>query len=665
MSETNKTNAASAGSLNPPRWNLDSVFPGFDSPEFARAKKRLGELASASVAHMENAPVSSCADCGPSPIQKKRFEEWLSAALKLEDESDILSRTLSSYCYAIYSTNTGDKRAMNEINAVDEIALPFAKAEVLFLNALAAHEDEVRDLISSNPDIGTFKFYLEDALFWQKKQMSAAEEDLAADLARSGADAWSRLQEQLTSTVDVAWDEKTGERKTLVELRALAYDKDAITREKAFKKELEACKSIGISVAACLNGIKGTAISLNERRHWAGAESADSEKPAGSAASAERAVAAGNELNGNGAASALELSPALEKSVCQGRLSPKALRALISAMEESMSHWRRYLKAKARLLGKASCSFPDLFAPVGGHFPEYEWDDVKRIVIENFSLFSPRMGEFAKRAFESNWIDAESRSGKVSGAYCTDMPLVKETRVLANFDGAFNSVTTVAHELGHAFHSDVVKDLPGLQQDYPMTLAETASIFAETVVFESELAKAPVEAKLGLIEVHLQDGCQILVDILSRFYFEQSVFAGRKSGELTVDDYCAKMTEAQKRTYGDGLAADGYHPFMWLVKCHYYSSELAFYNFPYAFGQLFGMALYARYRKEGSSFAKVYEEILLETGRMDAVSLTARAGFDIESKEFWKSGIDVFVAQIDEFEKLVASRAALSGEKQQ
>ena len=501
----------------PPRWNLDSVFSGFDSPEYSRAKTRLGELAAASVSHMENAPVPSCADCGPSAIQKQKFEAWLVAALALEDESDILSRTLSSYCYAIYSTNTGDKRAMNEINAVDEIALPFAKAEVLFLNALAAHEDEVRDLILTNPDIGKFKFYLEDALFWQKKQMSAAEEDLAADLARSGADAWGRLQEQLTSTVDVVWDEKTGERKTLVELRALAYDKDAGVREKAFKKELEACKSIGISVAACLNGIKGTAISLNDRRHWTG------ELP-------------GSKVAGSDAAEMFALSPALEKSVRQGRLSPKALHALIGAMEESLPHWRRYLKAKALLLGKTSCSFPDLFAPVGGHFPEYSWDAVKRIVIENFSSFSPRMGDFAKRAFESNWIDAESRSGKVSGAYCTDMPLVKETRVLANFDGAFNSVTTVAHELGHAFHSDVVKDLPGLQQDYPMTLAETASIFAETVVFESELAKASAEAKLGLIEVHLQDGCQILVDILSRFHFEQSVFAGRKEGELTVDD---------------------------------------------------------------------------------------------------------------------------------
>jgi pepF/M3 family oligoendopeptidase len=614
-----------------PRWNLDSIFPGFDSNEFKAAKLRLAKLAADSVAHMEAAPAVAEADSVTASVTAsangKPFELWLLRALELQNESDALSRTLSSYCYAIYSTDTASARAMAETNSVDEIALPFAKAEVLFLNALAAREAEVRVLARTNPAIGEYAFYLEESLFWQKKQMTAAEEDLAADLARSGADAWGRLQEQLTSTADCLWDEKTGERKTLVDLRALAYDKDGAVREKAYRKELETCASIALPVAASLNGIKGTSIALNARRAWTGAT-----------------------------VGTFALSPALEKSARQGRLSPKALGALIGAMEDSLPHWRRYLKAKARLLGKKSCAFYDLFAPVGGAFPEYKWEDVRRIVIDNFTSFSPRMGDFARNAFESSWIDGESRSGKVSGAYCTDMPLVKETRVLANFDGTFNSVTTVAHELGHAFHSDVLKDIPALQQDYPMTLAETASIFAETVVFESELASASDDAKLGLVEVHLQDGCQIIVDILSRFYFERSVFAARKDAELSVDALREAMTDAQKATYGDGLDAESLHPYMWLVKCHYYSSDLAFYNFPYAFGQLFGLALYARYRAEGSSFARVYEELLLETGRMDAVSLTARAGFDIESKEFWKSGIDVFVSQIDEFERIVEAR---------
>ena len=589
-----------------PRWSLDSIFPGFDSAEYSAAKKELGDLAVRLLAHLESVPAEASA-----------FEVWLLEALSLNDEADILSRTLSSYCYAVYSTDTANKRAMTELNQVDEIALPFARAGVLFLNALAANETAVHAAVKSNPEIGKFAFYLEDSLYWQKKQMTASEEDLAADLARSGADAWGRLQEQLTSTADCLWDETTGERKTLVELRSLAYNRDRAVRQKAFGKELEICRRIALPVSAALNGVKGTAITLNARRSW---------------------------------------NESLDKSVRQGRLSRKALDALISAMEDSLPDWRRYLKAKAKLLGIPACAFHDIFAPVGGHFPSYTWDEARSVITKNFSGFSARMGDFAKRAFDFSWIDAEPRSGKVSGAYCTDMPLRKETRVLCNFDGTFNTVITVAHELGHAFHSDVVKDLPGLQQDYPMTLAETASIFAETVVFDAELAKADSDARLGLLEMHLQDGCQILVDILSRFYFERSVFAERKKGELPADDFCALMADAQQRTYGDGLDPDALHPYMWLIKGHYYSAGLAFYNFPYAFGQLFGLGLYARYKKEGPAFAETYEKILLETGRMDAVELTAKAGFDIETKAFWKSGIDLFVAQIDEFEKLVAGR---------
>lgn len=628
------TTASGHNSGRAPRWNLDSVFPGFDSSEYRSAKSRLSALAREVPAHMEKAGIGRASEgqasegcaCEGRACEVRAavpdFSVWLQDALALLNEADLYSRTLSSYCYAIYSTNTADKRAMNEINAIEEMCVPFARAEVLFLNALSAHEDEVREAVSGNPEIAPYSFYLEDALFWQKKQMSAAEEDLAADLARTGADAWGRLQEQITSGADCLWDEASGERKTLVDLRSLAYDKDRSVREKAFHKELEICASAALPVASALNGIKGTAVLLNRRRGW------------------------------TGTAGSFPLDPALEKSVAQGRLSPKALEALIGAMEDSLPHWRRYLKAKAKIMGIPACAFYDLFAPIGGKFPQYDWETVRSTVVSSFESFSPRLGAFARRAFESGWIDAESRSGKVSGAYCTDMPLVRETRVLANFDGAFNSVTTVAHELGHAFHSNVVMELPPLQQDYPMTLAETASIFAETIVFNDVLAKASAEEKLGLIEAHLQDGCQILVDILSRFYFERSVFADRASGELSAEDLCAKMREAQLRTYGDGLDSSLLHPYMWLVKIHYYSSDLSFYNFPYAFGQLFGMALYARYKSEGSGFASVYEDLLRETGRMDAVSLTARAGFDIESREFWQNGIDLFIREIDEFERL-------------
>ena len=646
-----------------PRWNLLSIFPGFDSLEYQNAKKRLSIVASEFLAHL--AALSGIGNGNALGIMDSQrtssadFELWLIKALDMQNLADVYSRTLSSYCYAAYSTNTSDNRAMNELNAIEEIQLPFARADVLFLNALAANFQTVQEIMNKNTFVGRYSFFLNDALFRQKRQMSAAEEALAADLARSGADAWGRLQEQLTSTADCVWDEKSGMRKTLVELRALAYNPDRTIREKAYVKELEACKNISIPIAAALNGIKGTSISLNRRRHWVGGKKREKDSSKTNNSKQPNVFipfSYDDDFYCDPNSSDTGTYGALEKSVRQSRITRETLDALITVLEESLPHWQRYLRAKARLLGIPACAFYDLFAPVGSNFPVYSWEEVRSTVISNFASFSSAMGNFATRAFDSGWIDAEPRKGKVSGAYCIDMPLVKETRVLCNFDGSFNTVITVAHELGHAFHFDVVKNLPGLQQNYPMTLAETASIFAETVVFHAELAKAVPEARLGLLEAHLQDGCQIMTDILSRFYFEKSVFADRIRGELSPDDFCAKMIDAQKRTYGDGLDPEKLHPYMWLIKCHYYSSDLAFYNFPYAFGQLFAMALYARYRDEGPAFAKTYEQILLETGRMDAIELTAKAGCDIEDSEFWRSGLAVFVSQIDEFEKLVATQ---------
>jgi oligoendopeptidase F len=267
------------------------------------------------------------------------------------------------------------------------------------------------------------------------------------------------------------------------------------------------------------------------------------------------------------------------------------------------------------------------------------------------------MGDFASRAFASSWIDAQPRPGKVGGAYCVDFPEAKACRVLCNFDGSFNSVTTIAHELGHAWHAERVRGLPYVYTQYPMTLAETASIFSETLVFEAALKDAPAERRAALLELRLQDACQVIVDILSRFYFERAVFDRRAKSELLPDEFCELMLDAQRRAYGDGLDGELLHPYMWLVKGHYYSSDLAFYNFPYAFGQLFGAALFSRYEKEGASFAGAYRGILEETGKASAVEVTARAGFDIEKPDFWREGLALFERQTDELERLSWPRA--------
>ncbi len=599
------------GSENLPLWDLSPVFPGLDSPEWTTAKARIAGLGDQLIAHLSSL----------GPAGSPGLAEWLVKSLELGEKASSLYTTLGAYAYSCYSTATRDAMAMAELNAVEELALPLKRAEVLNRNALASRRDEVLALATgpkADPRLAPFHFFFEEEIFLQSRQMAPELEDLAADLSRSGGDAWGRLQEAVSSNTSVLWDDRTGERKTITELRNLAYDPDRAVRAKAFLLELDAWKGVEIPVAAALNGVKGFAVSLNKRRGWKGA---------------------------------------IDKSITQSRMSPATLDALIGAMEDSLPVFRRYLGAKAAFLGLPKLAFYDIFGPLVSESDKgrtWTWEEAGVFIVEKFSSFDPAMGAFAARAFRESWIDARPREGKIGGAYCIHFPEARVPRVLCNFDGTFSDLVTVAHELGHAWHYDCIKDKPQALAQYPMTLAETASIFAETLVFESAMAGAPDAERLGLLELHLQDSTQVIVDILSRYKFEASVFARREKGELPAEDFCALMSEAQMATYGDALDPELLHPWMWAAKGHYYSPELSFYNFPYAFGLLFGLGLYARYRKEGPAFAASYRSLLAQTGSASAVEVTRMAGFDIETKAFWKSGLDVIGAQIAEFEALVA-----------
>ena len=596
------------GSENLPLWNLDSVFPDFESDRYSAAKTRAASLSTEALEYYQKSQKPSAGEDAAA---------WLKKALALNDELGSLMETLSAYTYARFSTATRDAKAMAELNAVEALMLPAKRVDVLFKNALAARKDAVETLITGDAFFKPYAFVLKEELLFQSRQMSPELEDLAEDLGRSGADAWSRLQEAVSSNASTIWDEPTGARKTVIELRNLAFDTDRSVREKAYNLELSVWKSVELPMAAALNGVKGTTNSLNARRGW---------------------------------------KDALEKSTAQARISAATLDALLTAMEASLPVWRDYLKAKAKALGLKKLAFFDLFAPVeqkDSPLPTFSWDQARSFIVEKFSSFDPGMGAYADKAFASRWIDAKPREGKVGGAYCTDFPLSKEARVLCNYDGSFSSVSTVAHELGHAWHHECILDQPYGLSHYPMTLAETASIFAETIVSEAALAQAEDAARLPLIEMHLQDGCQVIVDILSRFYFERQIFSRRADNELSPEQYCAAMLEAQDKTYGDGLDPEKRHPYMWAVKGHYYIPSLSYYNFPYAFGQLFGLGLYERYRQEGSGFVKAYRKLLSETGSMSAVDLTKKAGFDIESPEFWLSSLQVFARQTKAFKDLV------------
>jgi oligoendopeptidase F len=292
-----------------------------------------------------------------------------------------------------------------------------------------------------------------------------------------------------------------------------------------------------------------------------------------------------------------------------------------------------------------------MFAPVSSNENVWEYEDAAAFIIKQFGTFSPRLSVFAARAFREHWIDAEPREGKVDGAYCT--PLRKdESRVFANYKASFDGVSTLAHELGHGYHNLNLAQCTMLQRSTPMALAETASIFCETIIRNAALQNAGRQEQIAILEASLQGACQVVIDITSRFLFEQRLFGQRTQRELSIDELNNLMLEAQRETYGDGLDEKALHPYMWAMKPHYYSSRLSFYNYPYMFGLLFGLGLYARYKEDGEKFKSGYDELLSRTGLADAATLAQQFGINIRSVDFWRASFDIVRQDIELFEEL-------------
>lgn len=588
-----------------PHWNLDSIYPGLDSREFADDLASMEVL----VATLEQRLANEQADAGT----------WLGEVLGSYQELLDTTETLFAYASALLTVDTNDAKAMRALNKVEDASLAVKGVHVKLLNALARRQEAIRPALQGDGALSRYRFVIEELLQEQAHTMTEAEEALAADLNRSGADAWGRLQEAVSSNADYLWDEATGEHKTVIQLRALAFEKDREVRQRAFKAELSVWKRHEIAFAYALNGVKGTTLTLDKRRGYR--------------------------------------NP-LQRAVEQARITDEVLGALIGTIEKNLGVFRTYLRAKAHALGQEKLAFYDLFAPVGELDVRYSHEEARSFIIGNFKRFHPPLGEFAAMAFDEQWIDSEPRAGKVGGAYCTSFPLRGETRILANFDHSFDGVSTLAHELGHAYHDHVTKDLPALLRHYPMTLAETASIFSQFIIFQGALKEASPQAQVALIENFLQDATQTCVDILSRFYFEREVFARRAEGDLMADQYSLLMQHAQKAAYGDALDEDALHPWMWAVKGHYYSNEVPFYNFPYAFGQLFGLGVYRLSAEDPERFGSRYDELLLRTGQDCAPAVTASVGCDIGSEAFWQQSIDVIAGYVKQFCELTGYKGA-------
>ncbi len=579
-----------------PRWDWSDIFPGLGTPELEKAWQDLENKLAKFQEALERHKIGNR---GPLPTDRLAFPEVISAA-----NAFLRAFTpIRAFLQGLVDTDSTNSQAQAKLSELQKLFLGFERLRPRFVAWLAQLDPE-------EVGAGPYRLLLQEARVQAQHMMSEPEEVLAAELRLSGGTAWAKLHGNVTSLMTA---EVGGKRLPITAVRNLAYSPQEPVRKEAYEAELAAWKAQEVPLAAALNGVKGEASVLNRKRGW---------------------------------------KDDLEPVLFRNRITREILAAMHDVVEESFPLWRRYFAAKAKALGKPRLDWWDLFAPVGQSQRKWTWEEARAFVVENLARFSPADAEIATLAFQRNWIDAEPRVGKRGGAYCTHVGEGK-SRILANYEESFDSVSTLAHELGHAYHNWCLRHVPPLLRQYPMTLAETASIMNETVVVEAALRVLPEDEKLPILETYLQGAAQVIVDIHARFLFESWVFARRARRELTPDEFCSLMVEGQKATYGEALAT--FHPYMWAVKPHYYGTD--FYNFPYTFGLLFGLGLYDHYRREGERFLSRYEELLASVGMYPVAELAERFGFSLASRRFWDQSMAYLAEKIEEFVGHVTQQA--------
>lgn len=584
-------------------WSLNELYSSFDSKEYKEDNGKLDTLMKDFI---------KWADDNLSSLQNlaEKMEKYIEFTV---DITTIFNK-LMAFANLTTSVEARNELALQEYDKLKVKFSDLTKPMVQF-EGFIKNIDNLEELIDSSEILQEHKFFLCQIKEQSKYMLSEKEEVLISKMSNTGSSAWTNLQNMVSSTllVDINID---GEDKKLPlpAVRNLAYDKDSAKRKAGYEAEMKAYKVIEESSAAALNGIKGEVITVSELRGF--------ESP-------------------------------LEETLVKSRMDKETLDAMLTAMKEFLPVFHKYYRKKAELLGyENGLPFYEMFAPMGEVNMSFSYSEAMDYIIKNFRTFSDKLADYTQNAYDKNWLDVEPREGKRGGAFCSNLHPIKESRILSNFNGSFSNMTTLAHELGHGYHGLTLRDESILNSRYPMPIAETASIFCETIVVNAALKEASDTEALSILESSISDAGQVIVDIYSRFLFETELFKRRKTHALSVNELKEIMMEAQKEAYGEGLDHSILHPYMWANKPHYYSAGLNFYNFPYAFGLLFSKGLYAEYLKRGDEFVKEYDELLNSTGKNNIKDVALRMDIDVHNPEFFRNSLRLVEENINKFIEL-------------
>lgn len=577
-------------------WDLSVFYKGFDDEQIERDFARVDEIVKEKQALLQ---------------QGLPVRETLEKYMALAQEQALTSKygEYASLTLAADATNTDAMQLMDRTMQQSVAGQLASSAFVRYLGNLS--EEELKDVIAQSEQLQAVAFSLRSDRAAAAHLPAPEVHEWLLKMSLTGSEAFSQLRDKLDATMLVDY---RGEKLPLSAVRGKAEDPDEKVRFDAYQAELAAYPQVEQAMAACLNGIKGEGLTMLNAEHF---------------------------------------DSILDQTLFYSNMDRETLDAMWTACREFLPAFRRYLRKKGELLGHNNgLPFFDLFAPVHlgeGGGKTYTVEQARALLIREMSKFTPEMGQFIDNAFENSWIDMFPHAGKSGGAFCASVPHCEQSRVLTNFTGSLGDVSTLAHELGHAWHNYCMTGLPMAMRNEPMPLAETASIFNETLLSGALRQSASKEELFTLLESELQNATQTVVDIYSRFLFESAVIEGRKTHTLSVEELKSLMLDAQEQSYGDGLDPQYRHPYMWACKSHYYIPGFGFYNFPYAFGMLFGKGVFAQYQQKGAEFVPVYKQLLRSCGSDNVVNVAASVGIDVHSVDFWRQSLRVIEKDIELF----------------
>lgn len=573
------------------RWDLEKIFKGGSlSKPFKQFLKEIKNL----IATFE-----------ASEDIKKGIQLWQTISEQLGEAS--------SFVGCLLAQNVHDKEADVLETVVRELFARFEIASNLMDEKLKKLPERVFEKLCK--ELSLLAYPLQERRRRALDKLDPSKETLITGLSVDGYHGWSQLYGTLIGQVQIPIQIKNKEEKLSW---GQAYNRmsslDRNLRKQVFDRSNEVWKRDEALYSQLLNRISGYRLKVYEYRKW----------------------------------------DFLKEPLDVNHMEKETLDTMWRVISKNKKHFLKYFKIKAKLLGLKKLSWYDLEAPLSLKIKEklITYQEAADYIVQHFSSFSPKMGAFAKRAFEEKWIEAEDRPGKRPGGFCTGIPLKKESRIFMTFSGNKESLFTLAHELGHAYHNHVIFDKPEMARHFPMNLAETASTFAEMVISEASFRqeKDPFKVK-WLLDAKLQRTVVFLFNIHARYLFETRLYEQRKKGALSPDELCKLMETAQKEAYCNSL--ETYHPYFWISKIHFNITDVPFYNFPYTFGYLFSLGVYLK-GMESKGFEDSYISLLGDTGSMSAENLAHKhLGVNLRHEDFWQKGIDFLKRDIELFEQLV------------